>query len=245
MGEKHSLSAKARTVLGRKVKDLRAAGLIPAVVYGGKDNPVSISLNANDFKKTYEQTGSSTLIELNVEGGNTDNVLAQEPQYNPVTGNINHVDFIRIRMDEKLTTEIPLEIVGESEAVEQLDGTLVTPRDNIEVECLPKDLVHEIKVDISVLKTFDDQIKVTDIVAPEGIEILTEQEEVIAMVEPPRSEEEMAELEKPTAEEEKEAVEAVAGKEEGAEDEEGAESAKSAETSTEGEPKPTEQPIKE
>ncbi len=214
MGEKYSLSAKERTVLGRKVKDLRAAGFIPAVVYGGKDKPLSITLDANNFEKIYEQTGSSSLIELNVDENNTDNVLAQDIQYNPVTGKIDHVDFIRVRMDEKLTTEIPLEIVGESEAVEQLDGTLVTPRDSIEVECLPKDLVHEIKIDISVLKAFDDQIKVADIIAPEGIKILTDAEEVIAMVEPPRSEEEMAELDKSTADEEKEAVEAVAGKEE-------------------------------
>jgi large subunit ribosomal protein L25 len=111
-------------------------------------------------------------------------------------------------MDEKIKTEIPLSFTGESEAVEQLEGSLVTNKDAIEVECLPTDLVSEIEVNISSLKTFEDTIKISDLKIPANIEILHDQDEIIALVEEPRSEEELAELEEKSAEEEeKEALE--------------------------------------
>jgi len=218
--EKFVLNAQPREILGRKVKNLRKNGLIPAVIYGGKKGPISITLNKVEFEKTYNAAGSTSLVQINTDKIK-DNVLIQEPQYDPVSGGIYHVDLTRVNMEEKIKTEIPIVTEGESIAVEQEGGTLVTPRDNIEVECLPGDLVHEIKIDISILKTFNDQIKVGDITPPPGVEFITDADEVLALVEPPRSEEELAELEKPTSEEETEAVEAVAGEKE--ETEEGAE----------------------
>ncbi len=240
MGEKYSLNAENREITGRKVKDLRADGKLPAVIYGGKDKPQSITMSAKEFNKIFDEAGSSSIIELIIDGNKT-NVIAQEPQYNPVNGEMIHIDLIRVRMDEKIKTEIPLEFIGESPAVADQDGTLVTPHDNIEVECLPGDLVSEIEINIGSLKTFDDQIKVSDITPPSGIQILTDPEEVIALVEAPRSEEELAELDKPTAEEEKEAVEAVAGKE----DEEGEESEEGKEESGEESAEPAEKPAEE
>ena len=219
MSDLISLKAEPRTTVGKKVKNLRRAGFIPAVVYGRGAKNQNISLGLKDFNHAYEKAGTSALIEIAVDGKEKINVLAHEPQYDPVLGKPVHVDFYQVRMDEKIKTEVPLRLVGESEAVTQLDGTLVNPRDNVEVECLPNKLVHELEVDITKLKTFDDQIKVGDLTAPDGIKILTDPEEVIALVEAPRSEEELAELEKPTAEQEAEAVEQVAG----AKDEEGAE----------------------
>jgi large subunit ribosomal protein L25 len=125
-------------------------------------------------------------------------------------------------MDEKIKTEIPLTFVGESDAVANLDGTLITNRDEVEVECLPADLVSEITIDISALKTFEDQITVADIKLPNAVEILVEPEEVICFVEEPRSEEEMAELEESAADQEKEAIEQMeAEKKESDETEEG------------------------
>lgn len=214
MIEKFILNAEPRSILGKKVKNLRTQNIIPAVVYGGKNQPISISIDSKDFDNIYRQAGTSSIIELNIGDKDKTNVLLQEPQYNPVSGNIIHADFVRVRMDEKIKTEIPVKFTGESPAVEQEGGTLVTPRDNVEVECLPGDLVHEISIDISMLTDFEGQIKVSDITPPPGVEILTDPEEVLAMVEPPRSEEELAELEKPTAEEEAEAVEAAAGEKE-------------------------------
>ena len=239
MNEKISLKALPREILGKKVKLLRQKGLIPAVIYGGKREPISITLDKKEFEKVYGDAGSSSLIEVDL-GGKKENVLAQEPQDDPVTGNILHVDLIRVRMDEKIKTEIPLRFIGESIAVEQNDGTLITPRDNIEVECLPGDLVHEIEIDLGALVDFESQIKTSNITPPPGIEILTDPDDVIALVEPPRSEEELAELEKPTADQEAEAVEAVAGtKEETTEGEESTEAAEGAPTAEPTPEKPT------
>ncbi len=212
--QSYSLKAQKRNILGKKVKSLRQAGQIPAVVYGGKKEAKPLILSFTEFDKIYREAGSSSIVDLNIDDKETDNVLIQEPQYNAVSGLPQHVDFLRVRMDEKIKTEIPLEFVGESKAVEQLGGTLVTPHDKLEVECLPKDLVPAIQIDLSSLNTFDDQIKISDINIPNGITVEIDDSEVVALVEAPRSEEEMAELETPTAEEEQKAVEEVAGEKE-------------------------------
>jgi len=210
MNDKQTITLKAqkREITGKKVKSLRQSGIIPAVVYGHGDKPKSISVDEKGFEKTFDKAGTSSLVDLEIEGEKPAKVLVHEPQRNPVNEKFIHIDFYRVKMDEKIKTEIPLEFVGESEAVEQNDGSLVTNRNNVEVECFPSDLVNHISVDISSLKTFEDTITVANLSVPSGIEILTDKEEVIAMVEPPRSEEEMADLETPAAaDEEKEALE--------------------------------------
>ena len=188
--ESYQLKADKRDVVGKKVRDLRKNGVIPGVVYGSKAESVNISIPLIVFKKVFAQAGTSALIDLTIGDSAAIKVLSHEPQYNPVTDQPIHVDFYQVRMDEEIKTEIPLEFIGESEAVETLDGSLVTNRDALEVECLPTALVSEIKVDISKLKTFEDSITVADLSIPEGIKVLTEPDEMIALVEPPRSEEE-------------------------------------------------------
>ena len=219
MSEKISLKVEPRKIVGKKVKILRHQGIIPAVVYGQGKKATSVSVAAKEFDAAYRRAGTSSLIELDV-GKNKVSVLSHEPQYDPVNGRPIHVDFYEVRMDKKIKTEVPLRFVGQSEAVELLDGTLVTPRDNVEVECLPNDLVHEIAVDITALKTFENQIKVGNLRPPNGIEIITDSDEAVALVEPPRSEEELAELDTSAADEESAAVEQAAGKPEEDEDDE-------------------------
>ena len=211
--KKISLKAATRLVTGKKVKKIRENGLTPGVLYGHDTKPQSLELKTIEFVKAYEEAGTSTLIDLKIDESNSVKVLAHEPQVNPVTSKPLHVDFYKVRMDEKIKTEIPLEFIGESDAVKNDDGTLITNRDNIEIECLPNDLIPNYEIDLSVLKTFDDQITVGDIKVPSTVEILTDADEVIAFVEPPRSDEELAELEESAEEEEKEAIESIAGEE--------------------------------
>ena len=204
----YNLFAEKREITGKKVKSIRAEGIMPAVLYGHKVEAENISIPIVNFEKTFSEAGTSSLIDLVVGSEKPVKVLSHEPQNDPVTGRAIHVDFYRVKMDKKIKTEIPLNFIGESEAVEQLEGSLVTNKDTVEVECLPTDLVSEIDVDISSLKIFDDVIKVTDLNVPTGIEILHDKEEIIALVEKPRSEEELAELEETSAaDEEKEALE--------------------------------------
>lgn len=216
-----NLSAKKRETIGKKVKHLRQKGLVPAVLYGRDIKPESISIEKIQFIKIFNEAGTSSLIDLKIDSDKSFKVLSHEPQRDPITGDPIHVDFYRVRMDEKIRTEIPLNFTGESEAVEQLEGNLVTNKDAIEVECLPTDLISEIQVDISPLKTFEDTIKISDLKLPDSIEILHDQDEIIALVEEPRSEEELAELEETSAaDEEKEALENMEAETEETEDKE-------------------------
>lgn len=193
--EKIELKAKKREIVGKKVKQLRENGFIPAVMYGSESKPENLTINAKEFKKVFEKAGSSSLVDIVIEGSETHKVLIHEPQIHPVSDEALHVDLYKINMKEKITTEIPLEFIGESIAVKDLEGNFITNKDNVEVECLPGDLIPKIDVDISVLKTFDDIIYVKDLNVPAVIEVLDDKEEIVAQVTPPRSEEELKEME--------------------------------------------------
>ena len=211
------LNAKIRETLGKKVKSLRKQGIIPAVFYGAKTKSVPLELDYDKFEKIYEEAKESTIIKLKI-GKESKNVLIYNVARDPVTDKFIHIDFYRVRMDKLITTEVPLVFEGESPAVEAEDGVLIKNIVNVEVEAMPADLPHEIKVDISTLKTFEDLIYIKDLKVPEGVKILAEPEEAIASVAPPRSEKELAELEE-KIEEEVEEVE-KAGEEEEEEKEE-------------------------
>ncbi|MDO8506945.1 MAG: 50S ribosomal protein L25 [bacterium] len=224
--EKIKIQATKRDILGKQVSSLRREGLIPVVLYGkGKDN-MSLSVNKKDFDRAYKMSGGSTIIQVEIDGEKTKNVLIKDIDKSPVSDSILHADFYQVRMSEKITAPIPLSFVGDSKAVIDLGGSLITNKSEVEVECLPGDLPHEIEVDISVLEDFEAVIHLKDIKMPEGVEIKDDIEETIALVEPPRSEEELAELEEPV--EAGEMPEAEKGQAEEGETE-GSEEAKSSE----------------
>lgn len=198
MVQQYQLQAEVRKERKKNVDALRQAGKVPGVMYGHKVDPVAIQVDYSTLEKTLREAGESSLIDLSVGEGKPVKVLIHDYQLDPMTSKIKHVDFYQVNMTEKITTEIPLEFIGEAPAVKELSGTLVTSIDSVEVQCLPGDLVHSIEVDISTLKTFEDAIHISDIKAPQGIEILNDPEETIATVQEPRSEEELQALdEKP------------------------------------------------
>ncbi len=221
--ENLTLTATKREILGKKVKQLRNAGQLPAVLYGQDVTNQHLTINAKDFTKIYRQTGSSTLVDLAIDNEKPIKVMIHRTQFNPMNGQYNHADLFQVKLNEKLQTEINLNFVGEAPAVKDLEGNLVTTKSVIKVEAFPQDLVSEIEVDISTLATFDDKITVGDITVPSTITVLDDPEETLAIVTPPRSEEELeAELATTTDEEEAAAVaateEASTEKAEGEED---------------------------
>jgi len=226
----YNLKANIRSDKANKV---RFQGLIPAVVYGKGEKNQNIAIDKINFMHIYKEAGTSNLIDLSIEDSDKFKTLIQDIQIDPIYGEVIHADFYKVNMKEKIKTEIPLKFVGDSKAVIELEGSLITPKDNIEVECLPSDLISEVEVDISVLDDFEKDIRVSDIKLPQNIEILNDPEEVVASVEEPRSEEELAELE----EEVKEDVEAVEVEHAGEEAAEGEESeAKEGKSKEEAEP---------
>lgn len=179
--------------MGKAVKSLRREGVIPAVVYGGNDGTTPIELNQKEFSKLFKTAGETTLIKLFVDDKEK-NVLVHDVSRDTMTDVITHVDFYEVRMDEKITANIPLVFIGDAPAVSDLGGTLVKAMQGLEVRALPTDLPRQIEVNISQIRTFDDNILVGDIKLPKGVEILENQETSVAAVAPPRSEAEMETL---------------------------------------------------
>lgn len=164
-----TLNATLRTE--KNLADMRTAGNIPAVVYGsGISDPVSIVISREDFKRTWREAGSSSAIHLIVDG-KTYSVLIHDYQINPGTDMVIHADFLSIDMNTEVTVSVALDFVGVSPAVKSSLGSLEKMLHEISVECLPKDLPHNLSVDISSLENVHDQIHVRDIVLPAGVVI--------------------------------------------------------------------------
>lgn len=212
-----ALEAQTRLKKGEQLGILRSQGNLPAVLYGRDDKPVNLSIPYGKFERVWHKAGKTTLVDVSVDSHEPSKVLIHDIQYHPVTDKIIHIDLYKVKLTEKITATIPVHIVNEDEslAVKELQGSLIVNKNEIEVEAYPQDLVPAIEVDASALKTFDDVIHVKDLRAPKGIEIITDPEEVVVLVQPPRSEEELAELEEKPVED----VEAVAVEEKGKEEE--------------------------
>jgi len=159
----------------------RKAGSIPAVFYGSHKVTTSIFVSQVLFEKTLKEAGESTLITIDI-GTEKVSALIHDVQYDPVTDRVIHADFYAVDANEKLEVGVKLEFVGVSEAVKSLGGTLVKVTHELEVECLPKDLPHEIIVDISKLDTLDSVITVADLPLPNGVVAKANPEEVIASI---------------------------------------------------------------
>lgn len=170
------LSAVKRDKKGEKVRE---EGLLPAVVYGAGKGTESLSLNNKEFNKLYQEAGESTLIDLQIDGKEAGKVLVQDVQYDPVKDFVIHVDFKRIDMNKPLVAPVELVFVNESPIIKESGGTLVRQLEEVEVECLPKDLVSHLDVDLSVLKTFDDAFRVADLKLPPGVEIYELTDDII------------------------------------------------------------------
>jgi large subunit ribosomal protein L25 len=183
--EKLQIKAVSNAKIGHADK-LRKDGQIPAVLYGHNVASKHLALSQNEFEKLFRKAGESTIVEVVTEDGGVHNVLIQEVQKHYLTSAPIHVDFYEVKMTEKLTATVPLEFVGESDAVKLHGGTLVKVLNEIEVECLPADLPHLIEIDISVLKTFDNAITVKDIPVSSKVEIKAQADEMVAMVQQPR-----------------------------------------------------------
>lgn len=204
MGEKEKLVVVERTVIGKQVKALRNEGKLPLVIYGKDRKPKALVTDAHDFTLLYKRAGHNTVINLEIQKEDDSkekkNALIHEVVVDPVKGTLLHADLIQIKMNEKITTSVPLSFVGNSPAVADLSGSLITSIDEVEIECLPGDLPHDIEVSIDALVDFDSVIHVSDIVLPQGVELKTDPEASVAHVEAPRSDEEMEELDEAVSE---------------------------------------------
>lgn len=206
-----TLKIKIRKEKGKKVKKLRKAGWLPAILYGPKiKENILLEISQKEFKGVYLEAGHSSLISLEVEGQKKNYlVLIGDVSKGSLAGEITHVDFYQPDLEKKVQVKVPLVLEGEAPAVKELAGTLVQNIYELEMKAFPQNLPKEVRVSALFLKTFEDRVLVKDIKLPEGTEILRNQEDVVAQVVPPVKVEE--ELAKPAAEEKVEVE--VVGKE--------------------------------
>lgn len=235
--EQIPLKAEKRTITGRKVKQLRKEGLIPAHVFGHKIETIHVQVQKPLFMDVLEKAGETGIVDLLVEG-KSHPVMIRGMHVHPITGDVMHVDFYQVNLSEKVTVNVPIEIVGESPAVEKKIGLLLTPVTEVEIEALPADIPESIEVDISKLAEIGEEIKVADLnVDKSKVEIKTSEDLVVAQI----GELVTKEMEEVAAEVEAEQAEAAAEAaegEEGAKEGEGAEAAEGEEGKEESKEEP-------
>lgn len=184
--------------MGRRVKALRRAGFLPAVIYGEGIASQAVSIPYKEFEKVWKEAGESTLVKLllgeDESRGKEYTVLIHDIKNDPLRGQALHADFYAVRMDKKIKVKVPLIFVGESPAVKNESGILVKVTQELEVEALPKDLPHEIRAELSLLDAINSRIQVKDLDLPKSARIDADPAEIIAIIEAPRTEEEVKEI---------------------------------------------------
>lgn len=184
-----ALAAEHRDLTGKKVNRLRKAGRLPAVVFGHGVESTAVSVDAHDFELLRRRIGPNQLVDLSVDGKKARPVLIHGLAIHPVTRRPLHADLFLVRMTEELTVDVPIATFGESIAVTQHGGTLVHGLESVKVRALPDHLPQAFEVSIESLVDFDGRLYVRDLTIPDGVTLLTDPDESIAHVLPPRVEE--------------------------------------------------------
>jgi len=206
----NKLLADKREGTGKGVaRKLRAAGRVPAVLYGVGVESTALSVDAKDlFHLLHTGAGTNVLVDLEVDG-NAHLALPRDVQRDHIRGRYVHVDFLAVRADAKITLSVPVRVIGESPGV-KLGGVLEHHLWDLQVECLPADVPDAIDADISTLEEIGTSLKVADLPVPEGVTILTSPDESVVAVQQPQA---------PVVEEEVEAAEGEAAEGEAGEGE--------------------------
>ncbi len=171
----------------REKNEKLSADFIPAVIYGKGVENTSLKVKKVEFEKAFSKAGESNLISLDLGAGEV-KVVVKDTQKDVLKGTFTHVDFYQVNMKEKITAEIPLHFIGESKAIKELGGVLIKNMDHLEVECLPGALVDHIDVDISQLATFEDTIRIKDLILPVGATTTSDLSDMVAAVREPKAE---------------------------------------------------------
>jgi large subunit ribosomal protein L25 len=171
MAKQVKLKAERRSATGRSAaRKLKARGVVPAVIYGAKDKPQPLQLSERDINAMLSHaSGENILVELEIDGDQSGRLaLVQEIQHSPVRGDVLHIDFHAVSMDEKIHAEVPVETIGTANGVKNFGGLLEQNLRALAIECLPRDLPDRIVVDVSALN-IGDSIHVRDLQLPPGV----------------------------------------------------------------------------
>jgi large subunit ribosomal protein L25 len=177
----NKLSGTPRTVIGKQVGQLRRQGVLPGVIYGPGMSSTPIQLNSREASKVLRRVHGAELIDLELDG-KTHKVLVHDLQRDAIRGDFLHADLYVVDMARPIRVHLPIHLTGTSPAVISLSGILVRGIPELEVECLPGDLIKQVEADLGVLKEIGDSLHVRDLRLPETIKVLTDTDEQVARV---------------------------------------------------------------
>jgi large subunit ribosomal protein L25 len=208
------LQVETREVKGKKVAVLRRAGVLPGNVFGRGLDSVAVQMTAEAMEKTLRGSSVNEVIDLKIAGERSARpVVIQKIQRHPLTSAALHADFFQVSLREKMRADVPLVVVGRSEAIDTYNGVLVTALEALHVEALPLDVPARIEVDITPLAELESSVHVRDLVVPSNVTVLTDSEVVVVKVAAPRVALEEEEEAAAAAEEAEEEAAAEAGEE--------------------------------
>ena len=211
--DEQSLSLSQRTVTGKKVKQLRKQGILPVHMYGTGIESMTLQGAASDVRRLLPQVGTNIPVSVRIESSDDENIcFVREVQRHPVTEDLLHIDFIRVDVTQTISAEVPITLIGTAPATQQ-GGTLLQPLTSLLVEALPMDIPASVEADISDLDDFEKSIVVSDIAVAANVTVLTDSDEFVARVSPPRVETDVFDIDE-LEEGEEEAVEGEEGEEE-------------------------------
>lgn len=211
----YELSVQTRDILGKQTHKLRKQGLVPAIVYGHRIEPVPVVAELKELERVYMRAGTNSLVDLTIgDGGQAQKVFIHNVQRDPISQHLQHVDFVVVNLREEVTTTVPLVLVGEAPGADGRTAILVHPIDHLQVRALPTEIPPLVEVDVSGLEEIDQAIYVSDLTVPSNIHVLNPPEELVVKLSALRvtvEEEEAAEAAEEAAEE---AASGEAGEEE-------------------------------
>ena len=176
------LKASTRTLLGKASRRLHGEGKLAGIVYGHNATPTPIVLDRLEFQKVFVKSGRTHLVDLLVDGGRTEKVLVREIQTHPRRLGPIHVDFYQVSLEEKITVEVPVHLVGESAAVKRGDADVLQPIHAVRVECLPTDIPEAFEVDLTPLEDVESEFRISELKVPKGVTVLMDSEDLVVKI---------------------------------------------------------------
>ncbi|MCH8898045.1 MAG: 50S ribosomal protein L25 [Chloroflexi bacterium] len=184
------LELEPRDVLGKKVKRLRSAGVVPVHLYGPEVESRSLQCTQREILRALARSGGTTAIVVTVKGESGEQLtFAREVQWHPVRGDILHVDFMAVRATQRMTAQVPINLVGESPGAREISGTVIQQLRELTVEALPLEIPPELEVNLEILTDPNGVIRAGEITLPANVAMLTDAEEVVVRIEAARVEE--------------------------------------------------------
>jgi large subunit ribosomal protein L25 len=176
------LNATTRQILGKRTRRLHREGKLAAVVYGHNTAATPLVLDRLEFQKVFTKSGRTHLLDLVVDGARTEKVLIREIQTHPRRLGPIHVDFYQVSLEEKITVEVPVHLVGESAAVKRGDADILQPIHAVRVECLPTDIPEAFEVDLTPLEEIESELRISDLSVPKGVTVLVDADELVVKI---------------------------------------------------------------